>query len=106
MLVVRVELHSAITGKVTEIARMLIWNRGNRRGGNELGDYVCCTYIGRDREALDRRKVNREGEVNDHPRLREHVWHLVAKALVNMKYGKRPTDDEARIDPWSTAHGS
>lgn len=36
MLVVRVELHSAVTGNVTEIGRMVIANVG---GTQQVGDY-------------------------------------------------------------------
>ncbi|MGY4288866.1 hypothetical protein ACVWXO_008086 [Bradyrhizobium sp. LM2.7] len=83
MIVVRVELHSAITRKVTEIARMHIRNRG---GTKELGDYAVDTVRGRSREQLDRGPCVRSAEVNGYPRLRIHVWHLVARALIAMNY--------------------
>lgn len=83
MIIVRVELHSAITGKVTEIARMGIANAG---GDHTRGDYRVETYRGRSGEALSRRVVQRSGEVRDYPRLAIHVWHLVARALVAMGY--------------------
>lgn len=83
MIVVRVELHSAITRKVTEIARMHIRNRG---GTEELGDYAVDTVRGRSREQLDRGACVRSAEVKGYPRLRIHVWHLVARALIAMKY--------------------
>ncbi|KIZ39056.1 MULTISPECIES: hypothetical protein [Rhodopseudomonas] len=83
MIVVRVELHSAISGKVTEIARMLICNIG---GTNRRGNYQVETLRGRDKEALDRRSVNRKAVVTNYPRLDLHVWHLVARALLNMSY--------------------
>lgn len=87
MLVVRVELHSAITGKVTEIARMIIGNVG---GSKNLGDYVCRTYRGRSAEDLDKRAVQRSGKVETYPRLSLHVWHLVGRCLVSMGYvGKK-----------------
>jgi hypothetical protein len=91
MIVVRVELHSAITRKITEIARFDIWNTGTGSadtGSAERGDYSCASFIGRDRESLAQRRENRTGSVPDHPRLREHVLNLVAKALLNMGYGK------------------
>ncbi|MGK7056913.1 hypothetical protein AB4853_10565 [Bradyrhizobium sp. 1050_B9_N1_2] len=83
MIVVRVELHSAITHKVTEIARMRIRNAG---GTKDIGNYSVETMRGRSREQLDRGECQRGGEVKDYPRLRIHVWHLVARALIAMRY--------------------
>lgn len=40
MIVVKVELHSAITGKVSEIGRMEICNTGE--GTSEVGEYSVC----------------------------------------------------------------
>lgn len=91
MIVVRVELWSAITGDKTELARMVIDNIG---GDQKRGDYRCRSLRGRSADALDKamRKINaggvqREGQVWGHPRLREHVWNLVAKALSGLGYG-------------------
>lgn len=83
MIIVRVELHSAITRKVTEIARMEICNRG---GVPERCDYSVATLRGRSRGQFDRHEVTREGVVTDYPRLSIHVWHLVARALGAMGY--------------------
>lgn len=85
MIVVRVELWSAITGAKTELARMHIANVG---GDQNLGDYLVRTLRGRSAKALDNGKVQREGKVLAHPRLAQHVWNLVAKALNNTGYGK------------------
>jgi hypothetical protein len=87
MIVVRVELHSAITHKITEIARMTICNVG---GDHTHGDYEIKTYRGRDKEALDKRIVNRAGNVGNYPRLTLHVWHLVYEAMKALKYNRRP----------------
>ncbi|MBD59042.1 MAG: hypothetical protein CL808_02825 [Citromicrobium sp.] len=89
MLVVRVELWSAIDGSKQELARMVIDNTG---GSEQLGNYRARTLRGRSASALDRAMspplaVTREGSVHGHPRLREHVWNLVAKALRSMRYG-------------------
>ncbi len=94
MIVIRVELWSAVNGQKTELARMVIDNVG---GTNTLGDYRCRTLRGRSREALDNALLGactsaqggtqREGRVTAHPRLREHVWNLVAKSLATMGYG-------------------
>lgn len=83
MLIVRVELHSAITRQITEIARMRIANVG---GTVRLGDYTVDTFRGRDARALDRGKVQRTGHVWQHRRQDEHVWNLVAKALAATRY--------------------
>lgn len=89
MIVIRVELWSAIDGKKTEIARAMIANVG---GTEKVGDYRGETYRGRDDAALTRamlrRAVTREGKVSGHRRLDLHVWHLVAKMLAAMGYGK------------------
>lgn len=73
MLIVKVELHSAVTGKVTEIGRMLIDNIG---GTEALGDYRVRVL----RRGTTNR-VSREARVDQHPRLTAPVWSLVAKAL-------------------------
>lgn len=94
MLVVKVELHSAITGAVTEIARSVIYNDGG--GSRDKGDYKALTIRGRSKEDFDKRmreavydgkNVTRSTEIKDYPRLRLHVWNLVAKALGKMGYG-------------------
>jgi hypothetical protein len=87
MIVVKVELHSAITKKITELARMHICNEG---GTNERGEYGVKTFRGRDSAALDKGLVTREGKVHDYPRLAIHVWHLVYEALKATNYNRRP----------------
>ena len=88
MIVIKVELWSAVSGEVSELARMTIDNIG---GDRQHGDYRTRTYRGRSAEALHKAMlagtVQREGKVLRHPRLREHVWNLVAKALTGMGYG-------------------
>ncbi len=85
MIVVRVELHSAVTGTVVELARAHIFNVG---GTDKLGDYGVRTLRGRCAQALDRGQIQRRRQVIGHQRLALHVWHLVAKALGVMGYGK------------------
>lgn len=84
MLIVRVELHSAITGKVTEIARMKIANTGN--GTEERGDYDITTFRGRTAQELDRGNRQRGASITNWPRLNYHVWHLVVRALLAVNY--------------------
>lgn len=85
MIVVRVELWSAVTGKVTELARAEICNIG---GNTNYGDYDVRSLRGRSTDDLNKRITQRAGIVARHPRLREHVWNLVAKSLTAMGYGK------------------
>jgi len=83
MIIIRIELHSAITRRVTEIARMRICNIGGTR---TRGSYSVQTLRGRCKEQLDEAKVQRQGSVSDYPRTEIHVWHLVARALIALKY--------------------
>jgi hypothetical protein len=89
MIVIRVELWSAVDGQKTEIARAMIHNVG---GTVKVGNYQGETYRGRDGDALDRsmirKAVTRTGEVTGHRRLDLHVWHLVSKMLASMGYGQ------------------
>lgn len=87
MIIVRVELLSAINGTRRELARMHISNLG---GSAHLGDYKVETLRGRDELALDRRVVQRSGKVVGHARLALHVWALVAKALGSVGYAGGP----------------
>lgn len=87
MIRVRVELCSANDRSVKEIARMEIANDGGR-SDDKVGDYIVRTLRGRSEEQLNRRSVNRSGRVERFPRKALHVWHLVAKALTKLEYGK------------------
>lgn len=84
MIVVRVELHSAIDGSVKELARMDICNESETRPRATYGAYV---MRGRDRATLNRRSVLRECKIENYPSAAIHVWNLIASALVKMKYG-------------------
>lgn len=94
MIVVKVELWSAITHERTELARMVIANDGGTR---TRGDYKVAALRGRDTLTLGRNTLawvtdgsgaTHTGEVKNHARLSEHVWNLVAKALAAMEYGQ------------------
>lgn len=77
MIVVKVELHSAITGKITEIGRMLIANDGT--GSHRLGQYhVRLLKRGSDPEKMN---VSKTGYVLNHARLSRPVWDLVGRAI-------------------------
>ena len=82
MIIVRVELLSADTGRMVELARMHICNEG---GTDTRGDYGVYVLRGRSKDQLDRSWLasthTKTGKVKNHPRLSEHVWNLVGKAL-------------------------
>lgn len=86
MIVIRVELWSAVTGEKTELARMRISNVG---GTDTIGNYDAVTFRGRTTADLNRNAIQRQCQVRGHPRLSQHVWNLVAKALTGMGYGAR-----------------
>lgn len=89
MIVVKVELWSAITGRKTELARMEIVNDGELSVQNRSrGDYAVRALKGRSTEDLDKRVVQRESKVLNYPRLAVHVWNLVRRALDSMGYDK------------------
>lgn len=85
MIIVSVQLLSAVDGRHEEIARMEICNMGT--GTYRSGNYSAETLRGRSTQDFARRTRQRIAYVNGHPRIREHVWNLVAKALRNLRYG-------------------
>jgi hypothetical protein len=77
MIIIRVELKSARTGKTSEIGRMLIDNVS----GGGIGRYDRRANY---RVRLLRRnseQVLRQGEVKNYPRLSYSIWRLVFRAL-------------------------
>lgn len=84
MIVVSVQLHSAITGEVTELARVRICNDGS--GSETHGNYTGSSFRGRDKAALDRAVVSRSAGLKNYPRQAQHVWNLVARMLGAMGY--------------------
>lgn len=84
MIVVKVELWSAVTGIKTELARMHISNAG---GTANSSDYRGETFIGRSTKDLDRGRVSKPGHLLCWPRKRLHVWNMVQAMLTNMGYG-------------------
>lgn len=90
MIIVRVELWSAVSGEKSELARMEICNDGTSEG--RLRNYMGRTLFGRSTAQLDQRKTQRDGVVKDWPSEAVHVWNLVATMLATMGYGdKRST---------------
>ncbi|MBN7763717.1 hypothetical protein JYP52_21495 [Nitratireductor aquibiodomus] len=79
MIVVKVELWSAVTGKKRKLAEMRISNDGT-------GTDAKSHYDGAIMRKPDFREVTREARVEDHRRHALTVWHLVAKMLKTMGY--------------------
>jgi hypothetical protein len=82
MIVVRVELHGAVSKRVTLLGAMVIANDGAcedaRRGNYDV-------KVARKADAGDLRKLSRDplrrGRVERYPRLSYNVWRLVLRAL-------------------------
>lgn len=95
MIVIKVELHSAITGQITEIARTVIWNTGGTRTRGNYGVGVFKKSKIAKSPFPHPENFMRVGEVFDYPRLSYNVWRLVIKALCSAfpeekaKYGVR-----------------
>lgn len=77
MIIVKVELHSAVTGKVTELGRMHLSNTGEGTPADRKHNYVVEIM----RKGTTN-KVQRKGMVRDYPRQSYTVWELVRRALV------------------------
>jgi hypothetical protein len=85
MIVVKVELHSAVTREITTLSTMVITNDGTSETPL-YGNYN--VYVGRKSGDVSYsrlrqivRRPMRYGRVEGHNRLRYNVWVLVAKAL-------------------------
>ena len=82
MLVLKLELHNANTGEISEIGRTIIANVG---GTPKRGDYIVRVarrlqngMFGNDDIRLNPARI---GEVTNYPRLSYNVWRLVIRAL-------------------------
>jgi hypothetical protein len=103
MIVVKVELHSAVTGEVKTLGTAVIDNitdaSQHRITGGRLGNYRArvwrkgaeTAFAGDHPTAIIMhmmrgKKAQREGGVEGHRRLAEPIWTLVRKALESMRY--------------------
>lgn len=95
MIVVTIELHSAIDGRREKLGEMLIANDGTS-GDTQRGNYdvrvmrkgVWSNGLpGWDRVA---RSVARFGKVTGYPRLSYNVWRLIARAVLSAFPEERP----------------
>lgn len=79
MIVITIELWSAVTGKKTKLGEMHIANDGT-------GTDSKCDYDGRVMRKPDFKGVTRTGRVEGHRRHAQTVWHLLGKMLKSMGY--------------------
>lgn len=79
MIKITVELHSAISGKITKLGEMDIYNTGEKAG--HINDYA-----GRVLRKPDYKIITRTGMVVNHDKINKTIWHLIAKMLKNMGY--------------------
>lgn len=84
MIIVRVELHSAITKQVTELARIKIAN--DESGNYSSRNYKAVSYRGRNAKALDKETVQKYTELKDWKSNQYHVWNLVRAILTGLGY--------------------
>ena len=79
MLVVKIELHSAVTGRVTTLAQAVIYNDGT--GSKSVGNYK--VVIGRKGQSLKAllKKPWRRSVVTKFPRAQLGAWYLLREAL-------------------------
>lgn len=85
MIVVKVELWSAISGEKTELARMEICN--DETGDMRWRNYITQTLRGRTTADLNRRQQQRAGTLKNWPSETVHIWNLVAVVLGKLGYG-------------------
>lgn len=92
MLVVTIELYSAVAHRVTLLHRGIIANTGT--GTEMLGEYDAA-FGGREQERPQAIMQNpeRRSVVREFPRKRLNAWHLLSNALIMAGYGSAPRKD-------------
>lgn len=98
MIVVKLELHSAVTKEVTQLGQIVIANtgKGSRTRGNYTvrqarKDRLIALTLPDGSLAYDEKAYlnpQRQGEVLDHARLAKPVWNLIFKALKALGHDK------------------
>lgn len=85
MIIVTVELDSAVTGQRTELAKMAIANDGTSQSPT-VGHYE--VRVGRKGQTLKQlwNAPQRRGQVKHWPRQSKHVWYLIVRALEEAGY--------------------
>ena len=90
MIVVKVELHSAISGQIMKIGEAVIYNDGtgtNAKGNYETRSFRAPNYFKRERGGTEKNVVRR-ARVERYDRVNAPVLELVSRALQAMGYGK------------------
>jgi hypothetical protein len=77
MLVVKLELHSAVTGQTTEIGRCVIMHDDDV-SNPDIGNY---DVVVNSNAYSTNGALQRTGKVKDYPRRTLNVWRLVLRAL-------------------------
>jgi hypothetical protein len=81
MIVVKIELHSARTGKVTELGRMLITNDGTS-DNPDRGNYdIKLGRKGQDSTLEVYQKPFKIARIENYPRKSYPVWELIKRAV-------------------------
>ena len=75
MIVIKIELHSARTGKVTELGRAMIHNTG---GTVARGDYEAIVF-----QKNSETRILRSGKVFNYPRQSYNMWRLIIRSLLS-----------------------
>ena len=87
MLVVKVELWSAVTGKVSELGRMYLANDGSLHGSRGSYDIKVARRGSKQPQSIRQFKgwgsikTTRTGRVENYPRASYNVWRLITRAL-------------------------
>jgi hypothetical protein len=77
MIVLKLELHSALDGSIEELGRMYIYNDGT--GTQEIGNYNAKIMRKGIKDQFG--PVYKTGYVFNHARKRDVIWKLILKAI-------------------------
>lgn len=100
MLVIKIEMHSSVDGRVEEYGRMYISNDGKGTESSSNYDVAVCRkgIIGIPENIGGFEAAARTGKVLDYSRKSYNVWRLISRALLaafpeeqKIKPGKTPT---------------
>lgn len=82
MIVIKIELHSALTGKITQLGEAYISSTGEVHEGDK------CDYELKIMRKPKFKSVTKMARVERWPRSRRTVWQLLQECL-NQAYGRR-----------------
>ena len=81
MIVVKIELWSAVTGNVTELGRTYIWNDGTCEDPKRGNYNVSVCKKGKFKPPIIYRNMTRRGRVENYPRASYNIWRLIIRSL-------------------------